>query len=128
MFKTVQHFWTFVKTHHRWLITAVVVPFMTYGTLMGWEALTPYHTNEQEHALDIAPFYFAFAGSSMAIPSVIGVVVALLVADSLLHLRPARNKPRAIGRLLVSTLIYAVFMALIGGLDDGQHSLCECAG
>lgn len=119
MSKILRQFWTFVRAHYKWLLVAVVMPFMTFGTFLGWEALTPYHTSEQERALDIAPFYFAFAGGSMAVPSMIGVVVALLVAVFVFHLGPVENKKRAIGRLLISTLFYAVFMALVYGVTDG---------
>lgn len=96
----------------------MLMPFLTYGSFVGWQALTPYHTNEQEQALDIAPFYFAFAGGSMAVPSMSGVVLTLILG-SVLHVGPAKDKTRAIARMAISTLAYAVFMALVYGISDG---------
>ncbi len=115
----------FLKKHHRFLLLALIVPFMTYGAFMGWEALNPYHVNEQEAALDIAPFYFVFAGAAMAIPSVLGMLLALVVRDYLFKRRQAKTWKRAVAGLLLGTLAYAFFMASIYGIADGCMTLAS---
>jgi hypothetical protein len=103
-----------LKKHHRWVLLSVLVPFLTYGAFIGWQALNPYHTDEAEHALETAPWWFLLSGAAMAVPSIAGVAITLLASDRFQNLRRLGEKQGS-GRFIIEALVYAVYMALVYG-------------
>jgi hypothetical protein len=103
------------KKHYRWVSLSLLVPFLTFGTFSGYEALHRYHSDEAEQALLSAPWLFLLSGSMMMIPSLLGVAIAIKSSDRFPLLGRIGEKQGS-GRFVIEALVYAVYMTLVYGV------------
>lgn len=118
------HYPPWIKQNRRWLTLALIVPFISAGVLHRFHGPWPYYADTSE--VETAPLRMLSFGCLALIPSIIGVVTALVLMQRLSFFHRLILNFNWPGRFLIESFVYALYMALTVGMivssDHAHHN------